>query len=64
MTVVVGVIEPRRKLPEMFKQQLHKRLDELIDMYERGDPLWIVGGDSLWSSEGSVKVRTDFREYV
>lgn len=31
----------KRKLPKELRDLARKKLDEALDMYERGDPLWI-----------------------
>jgi hypothetical protein len=31
-------IDPRLRI----RERAHEKLDELFDMYERGDPLWLV----------------------
>lgn len=52
----------RNPLPETFKRRLHDQLDELMAMYERGEPLWIVGHQELTSPRHEVTVDVYFKD--
>jgi hypothetical protein len=50
----MSVPEPRKIDPKLrIRERAHEALDELFDMYERGDPLWIVG-EQAWSTPKHV----------
>jgi hypothetical protein len=44
--------ERRRRSFELLnlRARLHEKLDEVLDMYEAGDPLWIVT-EMSWSGD-------------
>jgi hypothetical protein len=61
--VVAGSLK-QHKLPDWARKAFHKRLNELLDMYEAGHPLWIHGSSSVTSADLGLSVDICLKERV
>lgn len=51
-----------RDLPREARALAHQRLDELLDLYEQGAPLWIVGSVGWVSPDDSARLDLTVRD--
>jgi len=49
-----------RVLDDRVKDLMRRKLEQVIEMYERGEPLWIITGCS-WSASAEGKTLVDDR---
>jgi hypothetical protein len=61
--VVAGSLK-QRELPEWARKAFHKKLDELLAMYEAGHPLWLHSSASVTGASLGLQVDIYLKDWI
>lgn len=64
MALVAAGNLKQHELPDWARKAFHKKLDELLDMYEAGHPLWIHGSSAVTSADLGLQVDIYLKDWI